>query len=266
MIDTHTHSTFSPDATASMAEMAAAAERIDLAGLAFTDHVEWVPEDEAYEFMAPDAYFAELTALRDHYASRLTLLAGAELGNPHEFPAEAAAFVQAYPWDIVLGSIHWIDHKPGWYASTYKNMGGLDAAYEQYFGDLAALVEEGEFDVLAHFDMVRRDSWALFEELLPLEPYAEQIRAILRRLIERGKGIEINTSGLRKGMATTQPDLTILTWYRELGGDLLVFGSDAHRPEEIAHSFDHAREMALAAGFTRLARYERRQVVGWTAL
>ena len=266
MIDTHTHSTFSPDATASMAEMAAAAERIGLAGLAFTDHVEWVPEDEAYEFMAPDAYFKELTALREHYAGRFTLLSGAELGNPHEFPAEAKAFVHAHPWDIVLGSIHWLDHKPGWYASTYKNMGGLDAAYEQYFIDLATLVEHGEFDVLAHFDMVRRDSWALFEEVLPLDPYAEQIRVILRRLIERGKGLEINTSGLRKGMTTPQPDLTVLTWYRELGGELLVFGSDAHRPEEIAQPFDQARELALAAGFTRLARYERRQVVGWIVL
>ncbi|MFP4394836.1 MAG: histidinol-phosphatase HisJ family protein [Anaerolineales bacterium] len=266
MIDTHTHSTFSPDATASMAEMAAAAERIGLAGLAFTDHVEWVPEDEAYEFLAPAAYFAELTALREHYAGRLTLLAGIEVGNPHEFPAEAAAFVQAHPWDIVLGSIHWIDHQPGWYASTYRDMGGLKAAYEQYFVDLAALVEEGEFDVLAHFDVVRRDSWALFEEVLPLDPYAEQIRAILRRLIERGKGLEINTSGLRKGMATPQPDVTVLKWYRDLGGELLVFGSDAHRPEDIAQPFNRARELALAAGFTRLARYERRQVVGWIVL
>ena len=266
MIDTHTHSTFSPDAAASMAEMAAAAERIGLAGLAFTDHVEWVPEDEAYQFLAPDAYFAELSALRERYAGQLTLLAGIEVGNPHEFPAEAAACVQAHPWDIVLGSIHWIDHQPGWYASTYKDLGGLEAAYEQYFVDLAALVEEGEFDVLAHFDMVRRDSWALFEEVLPLEPYADQIQAILRRLIERGKGLEINTSGLRKGMATPQPDLTVLRWYRELGGELLVFGSDAHCPEDIAQPFDRARELALAAGFTRLARYERRQVVGWIVL
>jgi len=58
----------------------------------------------------------------------------------------------------------------------------------------------------------------------------------------------------------------VLTWYRELGGELLVFGSDGHRPDHIGFGFDVARDLALAAGFDRVAIYQGRQIVDWTNL
>jgi len=55
----------------------------------------------------------------------------------------------------------------------------------------------------------------------------------------------------------------VLRWYRELGGEILTFGSDAHRPEDIASNFDVALEMARTVGFTHLARFEQRRVSWW---
>jgi histidinol phosphatase-like PHP family hydrolase len=124
----------------------------------------------------------------------------------------------------------------------------------------ANLAAEGDFDVLGHLDLVKRDARKFGKVYDGPEPYADLIRAALRSIVERGKGIEINTSPLRRGQPDPCPSLEVLRWYRELGGEILTFGSDAHRPGDIGAHFDVALEMARAAGFTRLARFEKRQV------
>lgn len=264
MFDLHTHSRHSCDARSPMVDMVAAARKAGLAGMAITDHVEWVPRDDAFNYLNPAAYFDELAAARAQTEGELTLLAGVELGNPHDFPAETAALLSAWPWDYVLGSVHWPGGLPGWKLEAFQS--GLEAAYRVYFDELVKLATTGEFDIASHFDLVRRDSTMLFHRTLPLDAYAEPIRAALRALVARGKGLEINTSGQGYGLPAPLPYLDILRWYRELGGEILVFGSDAHNPEAVGRHFDAARELALAAGFTRLARFEQRRIVAWLSL
>jgi len=113
---------------------------------------------------------------------------------------------------------------------------------------------------------VRRDSWAQLQQTLPLEGFAADIDAALQAVVARGKGLEINTSPLGNGLAEPCPGLYILRRYRALGGETLVFGSDAHQTPRVGQHFEEARQLALAAGFTRLARYRERQVVGWIPL
>jgi len=262
--DTHVHSQFSADTHTSMREQAREALRLGLAGLAFTDHVEWYPEDETYHFLNPADYFAELEATRAQVNGQLTLLAGLEIGNPQRFPLETAQLLETWPWDFVLGSAHWVGHQRGWVPDFFAD--GAEAAYRRYFDELLDLARHGDFDILAHLDIVRRDDWELNRRALPLEGFADVIRAVLRALIERGKGLEINTSGLAKGMGMPLPDRTVLRWYRELGGEILVFGSDAHSPQRLAADFAAARELALSVGFARLARFSARQVTGWIPL
>ncbi len=264
IFDTHVHSSFSSDSRSRMELMVDAALRAGLAGLAFTEHVEWYPGDEACGYLDPGAYFVRVQAMRDRYAGRITLLAGAELGSPHRFPKEAGELLAAWPWDFVIGSVHWVDGKAGWKPESFTE--GLDAAYTRYFRELLLLAEEGEYDVLGHLDMVNRDAWDLYHELLPLENYAGEIRAVLRAAIERGKGLEINTSGWRKGLGQPCPPRLVLRWYRELGGEILTIGSDAHQPGHVGRDFDRARELALEAGFTRLARFAGRRAVDWIPL
>ncbi len=262
--DTHVHSQFSADTRTSMREQVQGALRLGLAGLAFTDHVEWYPEDETYHFLDPAAYFAELEAIRAQVNGRVILLAGLEIGNPQRFPLETARLLEAWPWDFVLGSAHWVDHQRGWVADFFAD--GAEEAYRRYFAEVLDLARHGDFDILAHLDIVRRDDWELNRRALPLDAFADEIRAILQALIERGKGLEINTSGLAKGMGTPLPDRTVLSWYRELGGEILVFGSDAHSPQRLAADFAAARELALSVGFKRLARFAARRIVGWIPL
>lgn len=262
--DMHTHSRFSCDADSPMDTIAELALKNGLAGVAVTDHMEWIPEDDAYEYFAPQDYFAELEIVRSRYAGQLELLAALELGNPHQFPQEVADVLSAWPWDYTIGSLHWTAGLPGWEPVAFE--AGVATAYQRYFTELVNLARDGEFDVLGHLDLVRRDSWSVKRQILPLEPYADLIRAILAALVQRGKGLEINTSPWDRGLDDPCPGLTILRWYRELGGEILVFGSDAHNPRRVGQYFPRARDLALAAGFTHLVRFKQRQITDWCEL
>ena len=264
MIDTHTHSHHSPDGSGSMETMVRSAQALGLDGIVFTEHAEWYPGDDAYGYLDMPAYFEELRTVRASFEDEFAVLAGIELGNPHDFPDLVSVFLEAWPFDLVIGSVHWLDNMPGWQPEIFEQ--GLAATYRRYFEEVIVMVENAEFDVLGHLDLVRRDSWELFHQALELEPYREAIDHVLRRVIDHGKGIEVNTSALRKGLSEPVPGLDILRRYRELGGEILVFGSDGHRPEHVGYAFDVARDLALAAGFRRIAHFEHRRVAGWTDL
>jgi histidinol-phosphatase (PHP family) len=261
MFDTHSHSTHSPDGKKSLGLMADAALENELQGIAFTEHAEWYPGDDAYGYLSLPAYFANLNEVRKHYEDKLAILSGIELGNPHDFPEEVNNLLNNWSFDIVIGSVHWIDNLAGWERPFFKN--GVAHAYQRYFDETMVMVDQAQFDVLGHLDLVRRDSWTLFQQVLPLNNYRNIIHQILKRLIERGKGLEVNTSSLRKGLSETLPNLEVLRWYRNLGGKILVFGSDAHTPADVGHGFKTAQEMASAAGFDYIAVYQHRQITRW---
>jgi histidinol-phosphatase (PHP family) len=247
-----------------MEDMVRVAQTVGLDGLVFTEHAEWYPGDEAYGYLDMAAYFEELEGLRSALRDEFGVFAGIELGNPHDFPDLVSSLLEEWPFDLVIGSVHWLDSLPGWQPEIFEQ--GLEATYHRYFEEVIVMVEKADFDVLGHLDLVRRDSWELFERVLDVTPYRAAIDEILRRVIEKGKGIEVNTSGLRKGLSEPVPGLEILRHYRRLGGEILVFGSDGHRPEHVGHGFDVARDLALAAGFKRIARFEQRRVAGWIDL
>jgi histidinol-phosphatase (PHP family) len=137
---------------------------------------------------------------------------------------------------------------------------------QAYFEELARLAAETDYDILAHFDVVRRAAYHSFGTKTPdYTPHRETIQCILRTLVERGKGLEINTCTYRRWRGDPGPMLQVLRWYRELGGEIITVGSDAHHVVSIGSCFDVALEMAQAAGFTRLAQFERRQI-SWLEL
>ena len=264
MFDSHTHSTHSPDGKKSLSFMADSAWRRELKGIACTEHAEWYPGDDAYGYLSLPDYFANLCEVRDQYAGKLTILSGIELGNPHDFPEEVNTLLNRWAFDIVIGSVHWIDTLAGWERPFFQQ--GIAHAYRRYFDETLIMVDQAQYDVLGHLDLVRRDSWFLFQQVLPLSDYRDIIHQILKRLIERDKGLEVNTSSLRKGLSETLPNLEVLRWYQDLGGKILVFGSDAHRPVDIAHGFEVAREMARTVGYKQIAVYQQRQITQWITI
>lgn len=262
--DYHIHTTASCDSESGMAAACEAAISRGLREIAFTDHADFGPDDPP-GYLRPADYLAAIERCRARFGERLTVRAGVEVGEPHLFVQEARAVLAAGEFDLVLGSAHYGDGLWAAWKADYFEEQPLRQAYEAYFRQVVGLAAEGEFDVLGHIDLVKRDALKFGKPYDGPAPYADMIRAALRSVVERGKGIEINTSPLRQGQPEPCPSLEILRWYRELGGEILTFGSDAHSADDVGADLDVALEMARAAGFTRIARFERRQVE-WAAI
>jgi histidinol-phosphatase (PHP family) len=236
-----------------------------LSEIAFTDHADFEPLDACCGYLRPAAYLAQVERCRRRYGRRLTIRAGVEIGEVHVYRDEAAALLEAHEFDFVLGSLHWVDSRPA-FDGRYFTGRTLEEGLRAYFEELARLAAEADYDVLGHFDMVRRAVYhSCGLKTLDYAPYEGTIRCILRTLVERGKGLEVNTSACRRGMGDPNPALQVLRWYHELGGEVLTFGSDAHTADSVGSCFDVAREMAQAAGFTRLATFEQRHIY-WTGI
>jgi histidinol-phosphatase (PHP family) len=256
--DYHIHTDFSIDSEANMGAACQAAIDRGIDEIAFTDHLDFGPEDPSGQFRKPE-YLAAITACRTRYGDQLTIRAGIEVGEPHIFAEEASEIVGTDDFDVVLGSAHYAaGMKAAWLEDFFEQP--LRQAYESYFGQVVDLAAEGDFDVLTHIDLVKRDARKFGKVYDGPEPYADMIRTALRSLVERGKGLELNTSPLRRGQPEPCPSLEVLRWYRDLGGEILVVGSDAHAPDAIGAHLDLAVEMAKSAGFGRLAIFEQRRV------
>ena len=91
--------------------------------------------------------------------------------------------------------------------------------------------------------------------------YYDYIDTALRMLIEKGKGIEINTASLKYGLKYPNPCPDILKRYRELGGEIITIGADAHTPDKIGYAFDKAADVLRECGFSYYAVFKNRRPV-----
>ena len=261
--DYHMHTHHSCDAHASVAEMCAHAVALGLSEVAITDHMDWHPLDDCTGYYQFDAAIAEIEACRARFPA-LAIRAGLEVGEPHRFLDEVAPLLDAYPYDLVIGSLHWLGDEIV-FEDAFFEVRTPDQAAEDYFTEMARMVRRGGFEVLGHLDVVRRCGFDFYRRF-DIEPYGDLIRPVLRTCVEEGIALEINTSGMRRALQQPFPSLPVLRWYKEVGGELLTVGSDAHALDQIGLCFTVARDLALQAGFTRLCRFERRQVVDWVAI
>lgn len=260
-MDYHVHSSVSPDGRGTMEEMCRGAIDSGIDELVFTDHFEFY----AFGVTRPlfnksyiEKYFAELERCREMFQGQITIKSGMEFGQLHLEPERADRVIKSWPFDYLIGSIHKIDNvdlsQMAFTSGTAREIG------DAYYKHLLELARTGDFDCLGHLDLYKRHC---SRAGLPdsYERYEEVIGEILNQLIRRGKGIEINTSGLRQGAGETMPGFRCLRLYKKLGGRIITIGSDAHRPEDVGADIREAQRLMKKAGFTRCARYEGRNVL-----
>ncbi|MBD5508881.1 MAG: histidinol-phosphatase HisJ family protein [Lachnospiraceae bacterium] len=263
--DFHLHSSFSGDSDTPMEKMILRGIDLGLEQMCFTEHNDFdYPVDDSHPAgfweVNPDAYLYDLLKLREKYADKITLLFGVELGLQPHLSKRNAAFAKAHDYDFIIGSSHLCNGKDPYYASFYEERTQEDAYREYFESILENLKAFSNFDVYGHLDYVVRYG-PQKDEGYSYELYREIFDKIITKLIDMEKGIEVNTGGLAKGMRDVHPCSGILKRYRELGGEIVTVGSDAHVPEQIAHAFDRAGEILKDCGFRYYAVYEKRQPV-----
>jgi histidinol-phosphatase (PHP family) len=258
------HSNFSVDCQATMEAMCRAAVAQGLPEIGFTEHYDLHPGEPDRDWFRLEPWARELERCREEFAGRLTIRAGIEIGEPHLFPAEARAMLERYPFDYVLGSLHWVGREIVFDPAYFNRP--ADEAFRLYFEELERVTRAGGFDILSHFDVLIRVGLEVYAEYDPRR-YEDLIRPVLRNCIEHGIALDLNTAALRRrtlngkhaGASLLTPGPDILRWYVEMGGQRLTLGSDAHKPEQVGTALDLALTTAQAAGLKYVTQYERRK-------
>lgn len=261
--DAHTHSRFSFDAekTVTVEAMCRAALEKGITHLAITDHYDiGAVLDGIYSY---DAYAAKaaIEHAQDKFEGQLTLSYGIELGSATAYPDEAETFLDKMRFESVVGSIHYMSGYEDFCDWDMRSLSDEDfsAAWFCYLAELTRLCELGMIDVLAHLTYPLR-YYMLAGRTLNLTPSMDAIAELLRKVIDQGILLEVNTSGYRCKMGGPMPDAQILALYKDLGGRLLSVGSDAHRPEDIAADYDRTEQLLSSLGFGEIA-FKRNKLI-----
>jgi len=275
LTDCHTHTQFSVDSEADINACVQRAAELGLDAYAITDHCEcdaWYPKEhyseaeqaliESADYAADyEASVAAITALKEKYAGRLNLICGSELGQIL-FDKDAAQTVNADKRvDFIIGSVHRIHGEKDFYFIDYTQL-NMDAIYDllgRYFREVYELCQTELFDVVGHVTYSLRYMKQRHGICPDISRYDDIIAESFRSLAHSGRGIEINTSGLRQGFGATFPDLKYVKLFRELGGEILTIGSDSHTVEDIGANVADGAELARAAGFRYIAYFKERK-------
>ena len=259
--DYHTHSNFSEDSDEAMEEMVKSAIRLGLKELAVTDHLDYDYADPEFTFFLDiNAYSESFEKLKNKYKNEIKLLSGVEIGLQPHLKEKNISFSKSYDFDFIIASTHTTDKKD-FYNGDFFIGKTQKEAYLRYFEDVLDNIlihKELNFNVYGHLDYINR--YGNYDnKILSYIDFKNIIDEILKTLIEHGKGIEINTSGFRYGLNQTHPQTEILKRYKELGGEILTVGSDAHKASDISADFDKAYEIIKSVGFNYITLFEKQK-------
>ncbi len=260
--DCHLHSSFSGDSDASMEEMVLQGISQGLSTMCFTEHNDFgYPDYPGFKgdsfLLNVDSYLYDLARLKEKYAGKIRLLFGVELGLQPEVVRQNAVFAKSHEFDFIIGSSHICHGRDPYYPDFFEGRGD-ESAYREYFESILENIRKfSNFDVYGHLDYVVRYGQTRDSEYA-YEKYSDILDEILRQLLDKGKGIELNTGGIKSGMRDFHPCSAILKRYRQLGGEIITIGSDSHNAEDIASCFTRAAEALKACGFEYYCIFEKR--------
>lgn len=257
MFDYHMHTTVSYDGHNTPMEMAQAAVKAGLKEICFTDHLDYqlsVPREKtAY---TPEAYHSAYDQLQ---IPDLTIRRGVEVGLTPWNKEEIQHDLRAYPYDFVLGSIHFINDEDVYYPEFWVGRDFL-ATEQIYFEEMLRCVQlHDDFDVLGHLTYISKVKGHPSPRIIPLEDHKEIIAQIMKTLIAKGKGMEINTSGVDR-CGDYLPGIPYLKFFKELGGEIVTVGSDAHTADRVGQYTSNAINMAKEV-FGHVCTFQDRKTV-----
>lgn len=260
LADTHVHTLFSSDSQTNPCEQADKAISLNMPLLCITDHQDYdYPTQYEYSFTFNTTnYFDHMLRLKSAYSSRIPILIGVELGLMPHLKERLETYTASYPFDYVIGSVHVVNNEDPYYQDFFEGRTEKEAYCEYFQCVFNSLKEHNCFDALGHLDYVVRYG-PHKNRYYTYEQYKDLIDPILELLIQKNIALECNTAGLKYGLGTIHPLPSILMRYRQLGGELITLGSDAHKPEHLGYGFTEAAEIIKACGFTHYVVYKKRQ-------
>jgi len=257
MFDYHMHSRVSFDGFNTGLEMALAAKEAGLKEICFTDHLDYDPLGKmgvlAFD---TDAYNAEYNDLE---VPGLKIRRGMEFGMMPDNRDQFLRDLERRPFDFVLGSIHFVDDLDVYFEEYWADKTIFQAERRYLESTLECVRIHENFDVLAHLTYIAKARCHPSHRIVPYEEHREVIDEILRVLVRKGKGLEMNTSGMERSGGFL-PTRDIMERFRELGGEIVTVGSDAHKANRVGqYSFEVCEILKDIFGY--VCTFENRQPI-----
>lgn len=262
-IDLHMHTSSSFDGNYPAALMCEAAVKNGLATIAFTDHFD-VDFFERHNLDSRQkSSYEDIISAKNAFADKIQVLRGIEMGQPTYDLALTDKSLARYEYDFVIGSIHNLREMPDFGDLDYPNLTQDDiySLLEKYFEEELILAKWNGFDTLAHLTYPMRYIVQSGRFNTNLARFDDIIDEIFKTLIANGKALEINTSGLRQPIGKTMPTENYVRRFKELGGELLTLGSDAHFTEHVGAGINQGYEIAESCGFKYVTYFKDRKPV-----
>ncbi|MDR1774546.1 MAG: histidinol-phosphatase HisJ family protein [Clostridioides sp.] len=256
-LDYHIHSDFSTDGKSSMEEMILKSIDLNLSEICFCDHVDYgVFTDDSF-MVDLDKYFEKLNLLKSKYQDKITIKKGIEFGLQRHLTSYYQNRAKEYDFDFIICSIHAIDGQDLYLDSYFDGKTQIEI-YENFYNEFFEVVKNyKDYNVLGHLDLIKR--YSHFEGSSSDDYFYDIIESILKQVISDGKGIEINSSCFRYKLPDLTPSMKILKMYKDLGGEIITTGSDAHSTEYLACKFDYIHSVLKELGFKYVAGFNKRQ-------
>ena len=257
MFDFHMHTRGSFDGHDTGLEMALAAKAAGLKEICFTDHLDYDPLGKmgvlAFDTQEYNAEYDKLEV------PGLIIRRGMEFGMAHDNREQFKLDLQRRPFDFVLGSIHFVDGLDVYYEDYWQGKTVFQAERRYLEETLNCVSIHDDFDVLAHLTYVAKPHCHPAPRPVPFDEHREVIEEILKVLVAKGKGMELNTSGMDR-CGGFLPTRDIFLRFKELGGEIVTVGSDSHRQNRVGqYCFDACQ--LLGDIFGHVCTFEERKPV-----
>ncbi len=273
IIDCHTHSRNSFDAdNDTVIERCERAIQLGLDAMAITDHcevnryfdkehytIDFEQKYDDYGFKSAfEASMDETDAAKDLFNGKFNLICGLELGQPLSDLDVTEKILSDKRLDFVIASMHELPKHDDFAFIEYSEK-NVSMLLEKNFNEILKIAQWGKYDVLGHITYALRYIQGEQGIQVDMSPYRDIIAEIFKAVIQNGKGIEINTSGLRQKYGDTFPSLEYVKLYRELGGEIITVGSDCHKTADLAKGTAEGIQLAKQAGFDKIAYFINRK-------
>ncbi len=258
MIDCHTHTKFSHDSQQDPRQAVEWAIQNGLEYLAFTDHCDrdclFSPlHKDKIRQIDLDECMKEISSLKEEYKGKIEIGVGIECGYMKEATPIYIEDLKKYRTDIIINSIHLVDFTDCYFKEFFEGRSKLEA-YTMYTQAIYnSLFVPYHYDVIAHIGYVSRKA-PYEDKLYNYKDLSDLLDQILKTIIEKGKSLEINSHAQNTGDFTL-PNIDIIKRYKELGGELLTFASDAHKKEVQCYLYNDVCERLKSLGFKYLFKY-----------
>lgn len=257
MFDYHMHSSFSADCTIEMEEMVKGAIAKGLTEICFTEHIDYDYPDENFVFDFDKKKYAErISFLQQKYDGKITIKKGVEIGVQPHILSQYDLLTQEESFDCIICSMHTVQRKGLHFGEIFVGK-TVEEASQMYYDELLYCVKNFKnYSILGHIDLIKRYAPELVDN-----DFHDVLQEMFTILIPAGKGIELNTSGVRYGLPNGLPSDDVLKLYKNCGGEIITLGSDAHKPEDIAYQFKESYELLKSIGFKYVTTFDNQKPI-----